>query len=107
MSMPIQTLHIGMAVRHPQYGTGVVKALTELTADISFDDARRTIAPASSELIPAEPTAAVSDLQVPLRNLILETAHAVVEARGREKDETVVQGIATRWHDGQPVQRPA
>ena len=49
--MPIQNLHIGMAVRHPQYGTGVVKALTELTADISFDDARRTIAPGSSELI--------------------------------------------------------
>src|SRR5437868_710891 len=80
MSMPIQSLHIGMTVRHPQYGTGVVKALTELTADISFDDARRTIAPASSELTPAEPTAGVSELQVPLRNLILETAHAVVEA---------------------------
>ena len=68
MSLPIQSLHIGM------------KALTELTADIPFDDARRTIAPGSSELIPAEPTAAVSELQVPLRNLILEIAHAVVEA---------------------------
>ena len=69
MSMSIQSLYIGMEVRHPQYGVGVVKALTELTADISFDNARRTIAPASSELIPAEPTAAVSELQVPLSNL--------------------------------------
>ena len=96
-----------MAVRHPQYGTGVVKALTELTADISFDDARRTIAPASSELIPAEPTAAVSELQVPLRNLILETAHAVVEALGLEKDEAIVEGIANRWQNGTLVLRPA
>ena len=96
-----------MAVRHPQYGTGVVKALTELTADISFDDARRTIAPESSELIPAEATATVSELQVPLRNLILETAHAVVEALGLEKDETVVQGIANRWQNGTLVLRPA
>ena len=107
MSMPIQSLYIGMEVRHPQYGVGVVKALTELTADISFDNARRTIAPASSELTPAEPTAAVSELQVPLSNLIRETAHAVVEALGLEKDETIVQGIANRWENGTLVLRPA
>ena len=107
MSMPIQSLHIGMEVRHPQYGVGVVKALSELSADISFDDARRTIAPASSELTPAEPTAAVSELQVPLSNFIRETVHAVVEALGLEKDETIVQGIANRWENGTLVLRPA
>src|SRR6266566_4035749 len=90
MSMPIQSLRIGMQVRHPQYGVGEVKALTDLTADISFDDARRTIAPASSELTPAEPTAAVSELQVPLSNFIRETAHVIVEALGLEKDDTIV-----------------
>jgi hypothetical protein len=105
--MPIQSLHIGMHVRHPQYGVGEVKSLTELTVDISFDDARRTIAPASSELTPAEPTAAVSELQVPLSNFIRETAHAVVEALGLEKDETIVQGIANRWQNGTLVLRPA
>src|SRR5947199_4766493 len=107
MSMPSQSLHIGMHVRHPQYGVGEVKTLTELTAEISFDDARRTIAPASSELTPAEPTAAVSELQVPLSNFIRETADAVVEALGLEKDETIVQGIANRWENGTLVLRPA
>ena len=105
--MPIQSLHIGMHVRHPQYGVGEVRSLTELTADISFDDSRRTIAPASSELTPAEPTAAVSELQVPLSNFIRETAHAIVEALGLEKDDTIVQGIANRWQRGTLVLRPA
>jgi len=107
MSMPIQNLHIGMHVRHPQYGVGEVKTLTELTADISFDDAQRTIAPASSELTPAEPTAAVSELQVPLSNFIRETAQVIVEALGLEKDDTIVQGIANRWQRGTLVLRPA
>src|SRR4030095_11262253 len=107
MSMPIQSLHIGMHVRHPQYGVGEVKTLTEFTADISFDDARRTIAPESSELTPAEPTAAGSELQVPLSNFIRETAHVIVEALGLETDDTLVEGIANRWQRGTLVLRPA
>src|SRR5260370_8105457 len=96
MSMPIQSLHIGMHVRHPQYGVGEVKTLTEFTADISFDDARRTIAPASSELTPAEPTAAVSELQVPLSNFIRETVQVIVESLGLENIHTIVQDIPNR-----------
>jgi hypothetical protein len=107
MSIPIQSLHIGMRVRHPQYGVGEVKTLTELTADISFDDARRTIAPASSELTPAEPTATISELQMPLSNFIRETARVMVEALGLEKDDTIVQGLANRWQDGTLVLQPA
>jgi hypothetical protein len=105
--MPIQSLHIGMRVRHPQYGVGEVKSLTELTAEISFDDGRRTIAPASSDLSPAEPTAAVSELQVPLTNFIRETAQVVVEALGLTKDDTIVQGLGNRWQNGTLVLRPA
>src|SRR5215468_7075226 len=95
--MNIEILHIGMKVRHPQYGLGVVKSLSEKTAEIAFDDAQRTIAPASSDLQPAEPTATLSELEVPLTNLIRDTAHAVVEALGLEQKDVLVEGLATRW----------
>ena len=105
--MNIESLHIGMKVRHPQYGVGVVRSLTEHTAEIAFDDAPRTIAPASSDLQPAEPTASVSELQVPLASLIRETAHATVEALGLEKKDVVVEGLASRWQNGTLVMQPA
>src|SRR5438034_4566425 len=106
-NMNIETLHIGMKVRHPQYGGGVVKSLTAQTAEIAFDDAQRTIAPASSDLQPAETTATLSELQMPLTNLIRDTAHAVVEALGLEKGDVLVEGLATRWQRGTLVMQPA
>jgi hypothetical protein len=96
----IETLHIGMKVRHPQYGVGVVRSLTEHTAEIGFDDAPRTVAPASSDLEPAEATASLTELQLPLANLIRDTAHAVVEALGLEQKDVVVEGLANRWQRG-------
>src|SRR5437879_8469062 len=105
--MNIDTLHIGMKVRHPQYGVGVVRSLTEQTAEIAFDDTPRTIAPASSDLQPAEPTATLSELQMPLANLIRDTAHAVVEALGLEQQDALVEGLATRWQKGTLILQPA
>jgi len=105
--MNIETLRIGMKVRHPQYGVGVVKSLTEQTAEIAFEDASRKIAPASSDLQPAEATATVAELDVPLANLIRDTAHAVVEALGLEQTDAVVEGLATRWQRGSLVLQPA
>jgi hypothetical protein len=105
--MNIETLHIGMKVRHPQYGVGVVKSLSEKTAEIAFDDAQRTISPASSDLQPAEPTASLSELEMPLANLIRDTAHAVVEALGLEQKDVIVEGLATRWQRGTLVMQPA
>jgi hypothetical protein len=104
--MNIDTLHIGMKVRHPQYGVGVVKSLTEQTAEIAFDDAQRTIASASSDLQPAEATATLSELEMPLANLIRDTAHAVVEALGLEQKD-VVEDLATRWQRGTLFMQPA
>src|ERR1700747_443435 len=105
--MNIERLHIGMKVRHPQYGVGVVKSLSEKTAEIAFDGAPRTIAPASSDLQPAEPTATLSELEMPLANLIRDTAHAVVEALGLEQKDVPVEGLATRWQHGTLGMQPA
>ena len=105
--MNIETLHIGMKVRHPQYGLGVVRSLTAQTAEIAFDDTQRTIAPASSDLQLAESTATLSELQMPLAKLISDTAHAVVEALGLEQQDVVVEDLATRWQRGTLVMQPA
>jgi hypothetical protein len=107
MGMSIQALHIGMKVRHPSYGVGAVKSLTEHTADISFDDKMRTIAPETSDLTVAEPVATLSELQVPLEALIRQTTQAVVDALGLEKPEAIVEGLATRWQRGALVMQSA
>ena len=107
MALTIENLHIGMKVRHPRYGVGVVRSLTEHTAEINFDDAPRTIAPNSSELESAEPTATLTDQQVPLEVLIRQTAQSVVEALGLEKSEAIVEGLANRWQKGTLVLQPA
>ena len=105
--MNIETLHIAMKVRHPQYGVGTVKSLTAQTAEIAFDHGQRTIAPGSSDLQPAEPTATLSELQMPLANLIRDTATAVIEALGLEQQDALVEGLATRWQKGTLVIQPA
>src|SRR5438046_7283915 len=105
--MNIETFHIGMKVRHPQYGVGIVKSLSEKTAEIAFDDGPRTVAPASSDLQPAEPTATLSELEMPLANLIRDAAHAMVEALGLEQQDALVEGLATRWQRGTLVMQPA
>jgi hypothetical protein len=107
MGIPIQSLHIGMLVRHPRYGLGTVKALTEHTADITFDDAPRTVDPAVSELTAAEPTASLTEMQMPLSTLIRETAQAMIEALGLEKSDELVDGLGSRWQQGRMLLQPA
>ena len=107
MGIPVQNLHIGMQVRHPRYGVGTIKALTEHTADITFDDAPRTVDPATSELAVAEPTARLTEMEMPLSALIRQTAHTIVEALGLEKADATVEGLATRWQRGTLALKPA
>ena len=107
MGIPLQNLHIGMQVRHPRHGLGTVKALTEHTADISFDDAPRTVDPTSSDLTVAEPTAKLTEMEVPLSALIRETAQAMIDGLGLRKSDEVVEGLAARWQRGTLILQPA
>ncbi len=105
--MKIEALHVGMSVRHPQYGLGTVKTISETTADILFTDGKRTVSPESAGLEPAEPQAAVSGLAVPLKQFIEETLEMAVKKLGLEKPESVVEKLGGRWHNGRLVLHPA
>ncbi len=96
-----------MRVRHPQYGLGTVKTISETTAEIQFDDGKRAIAPGPSGLQPAEPQATVSGLELPLAQLVDQTVAATIEKLGLEKPEGVVERLAARWHRGKLVVHPA
>ncbi len=105
--MKIENLHVGMPVSHPQYGVGTVKTISETTAEIQFDDGRRTIAPEPSGIKPAEPRAALSGLEVPLDQLIRQTVDAALNKLGFERPDAVVGQLGSRWHNGRVVMHPA
>ena len=105
--MTIQSLHIGMTVRHPQYGTGIVKSISESTADILFIDGRRTVAPLTAELELAEPQATVTGLSLPLAQFIEQTLAAAVAQLGLEKPDAKLGKLGLRWHKGKMVLHPA
>jgi hypothetical protein len=105
--MKIEALHIGMSVRHPQYGLGTVKTISEITADILFTDGKRTVEPAAAGLEPAEPQAAVSGLNLPLKQFVEQTVDAAVAKLGLQKPDSVVEQLGLRWHGGKAVLHPA
>lgn len=105
--MKIEALHLGQKVRHPQYGVGVVKTIAEHTAEILFDDGKRSIAPEPSGLEPAEPHAAISGLDLPLAQFIDQTVQSAIQKLGLEKPDAVVGQLGSRWHNGKVVLHPA
>ncbi len=105
--MKIESLHIGMKVEHPHYGLGVVKAISEHAADIHFDEGVRSVSPEKSNLEPAEATAAINGLDVPLAVFIKQTADAVIAELGLEKPDSVIEELGVRWHDGRMILQPA
>jgi len=105
--MKIEALHIGMKVRHPQYGIGIVKTISDATADIQFDDGKRTIAPEPSGLEPAEPQAAVRGLEMPLAQFVQQAVDATIHKLGLEKPDLFVEQLGLRWHKGKAVLHPA
>jgi hypothetical protein len=105
--MKIEGLHVGMRVRHPQYGIGTVKSITEATAEVQFNDGKRIVAPESSGLEPAESQADLRGLEMPLAQLIRQTVEAALDKLGFEKPDAVVGQLGSRWHEGKAVLHPA
>jgi hypothetical protein len=105
--MKIESLHIGMRVRHPQYGVGVVKTIAEATADIQFDEGRRTVAPEPSGLEPAEAQASLRGLDLPLAQVIQQAVEATIQRLGFEKPDAVIPLLGARWHKGRAVLHPS
>jgi len=105
--MKIETLHVGMKVRHPQYGLGTVKTIGEHSADIHFDDGLKTVAPEQSDIQPADAQVAVTGLTIPLAQFVAQTAAAVVNELGIEKSDQFIDLLGARWHNGKVMLHPA
>ena len=101
--MKIQSLTVGLRVRHPQYGVGVVKAVSEHLAEIRFEDAMRSIDPDLGEVVPAEPHATVTGLEVSLKQFIETTVENVIERIGIEDPSATVDQLGARWQKGKLV----
>jgi hypothetical protein len=105
--MKIESLHVGMKVRHPQYGVGTVKTIAEHTAQIRFESGERTVSPEAAEIQPAEAQAAVSGLEQPLSVFVKDIIHATIQELGLERPDTIIQELGARWHKGKLVMHPA
>ena len=106
--MKIESLHISQRVRHPQYGSGTIKGISEAVAEIQFDDGvRRSVAPEPSGLTPFEPQVTVTGLEAPLKQFINETLESAIAKLGLQNPDTVVDQLGIRWHKGKVVLHPA
>ena len=105
--MKLEALHVGLRVRHPQYGLGTVKTISEKSAEIRFDDAMRTIDPELSGITPVEPSVAVSGLDQPLQQFVESAIESVIARLGYEKPEVVIEQLGAKWHKGKIVLHPA
>ncbi len=106
--MKIEALHVGLKVRHPQYGVGTIKALAEHTAEVRFDDSiTRTISPEASDLQLADPSMVVTGLSQPLAQFVEETVRALLDRWGVARPDAIVDQLAARWHRGRLVLHPA
>jgi hypothetical protein len=105
--MKIQALTIGMSVRHPQYGIGTIRTISEQTAEIRFSDTLRTVDPELGGLVPAEPGMAVSGLDQPLGQFVESIIEKIIGQLGLEKPDAAVTELGARWQKGTMILRPS
>jgi len=105
--MKIESLHVGMKVRHPQYGVGAVKTIAEHTAQIRFESGERTVSPDAAGLEPAEAQATVTGLDQPLSTFVKEIVRSTIEELGLERPDEIMEELGPRWHKGKLVMHPA
>ena len=106
--MKIVDLRPGLQVLHPEYGLGDVKLLTEKTAEVLFNEGRKTLTEEQVvELQPAEPHAKIDGLDQPLRDLIADVVEATVDKLNLKiDDEEFTPQLAPRWVGGKVVLHP-
>ncbi len=100
---------MGMKIRHPEYGVGTIRSLSEHAAEVRFDDQQRTISPERAGIEPAEPQAEITGLSIPLSTLIAETVHRLSKELKlkKEGEAAIVEQLGTRWRNGTFVIKPA
>jgi len=106
--MKIVDLRPGLQVLHPQYGLGEVKVLTEKTAEVLFNEGRKTLTEELVlELKPAEPRAKLEGLEKPLRDLIGEVVDVMADKLQLKVDkEEFSPQLAPKWVGGKVVIHP-
>ena len=84
-----------------------MKSISEHSADVLFEDAKRTVSPETSGLQPAEAHAALNGLEMPLQLLMEQVVGATLTRLGVEKPDSVVTELGPRWLRGKLVMHPA
>src|SRR5512140_574534 len=105
--MKITDLTVGMKVKHPQYGEGIVQKISNVDASILFGNTLRTVDPQLAEVAPAEAVVNVEGLTVPLKQFVESTLEALMKRLGVENPNVVVEELGARWHKGKMVLHPA
>lgn len=98
---------VGMKVRHPNYGDGVVESISNVDAAIRFGNVLRTVDPALADVVPAEATVKVEGLSMPLKQFVETTLEAAIRQMGLENPESEVSELGSRWQKGKLVLHPA
>jgi hypothetical protein len=105
--MKVKDLTVGMKVRHPQYGEGIVQKVSNVDATLLFGNVLRTVDPELADLAPAEAVVSVEGLTMSLKQFIETTLEAALNRLGIDRPSAAVEEMGLRWHNGKMVLHPS